>query len=134
MKENSEIVKKICADPFARFLGARFLEIAPGHAVVEMDIRENLCNFHGTAHGGAIFALADIAFSAASNAGGTPAVALNVSINYLKAVFSGSTLRAVAQEESQGWRTRLYRIHVLDENKNLVAVFEGLVYRKTELG
>lgn len=129
--ENDEIVKKIGNDPFAHFLGARFLAVEPGYAVVELEVREDLCNFHGTAHGGIIFSLADIAFSAASNAGGTPAVALNVSINYLKAVSPGSTLRAVAREESQGRRTRLYRIHVLDENRNVVAVFEGLVYRKT---
>lgn len=131
MEENDEVAKRISADPFALFLGARFLDVEPGYAVVELEVRENLCNFHGTAHGGVIFALADIAFSAASNAGGTPAVALNVSINYLKAVSPGSTLRAVAREESRGRRTRLYRIHVLDENRDVVAVFEGLVYRKT---
>lgn len=132
MGTNPEVVKRITSDPFARFVGARFVEVEPGHAVVELPVQEHLCNFHGIVHGGTIFALADIAFSAASNAGGTPAVALNVSINYLKAVPPGSTLRAVAKEESQGRRTRLYRIYVLDENRDTVAVFEGLVYRKTE--
>jgi len=125
-----EIKERITGDPFARFLGARFLEIAPGYAVVEIKVPEHLCNFHGIAHGGTIFALADIAFSAASNAGGAVAVALSATINYLKAVPPGATLRAVAREENQGNKTRLYRIEVVDQNHDLVAVFAGLVYRK----
>jgi len=129
---DNTLKEKILADPFARFLGARFLEVAPGYAVVEAKIPEHLSNLHGSAHGGVIFALADIAFSAASNAGGTVAVALNASINYLKAVPPHSTLTAIAREESQGNRTRLYRIKIVDEQENTVAWFEGLVYRKKE--
>lgn len=128
--ENTGVKEKITADPFARFLGARFLEVRPGYAVVEVKVPEHLCNFHGIAHGGTIFALADIAFSAASNAGGTAAVALSVNINYLKAVPPGAVLRAVAREENQGNRTRLYRIQVVDQDQDTVAIFEGLVYRK----
>ena len=54
-------------------------------------------NGYRTVQGGAIFTLADFAFAAASNAHGTVAVAINVSINFLKAGTTG-TLQAEARE------------------------------------
>ena len=52
------------------------------------------------AHGAAVFALADYAFAAASNSHGITAVALNVSISYIKAVECGAKLTATATEIS----------------------------------
>lgn len=62
-----QVKEKITADPFARHLDMRFLEVRPGYAVVEMAVSDSLCNFLGGAHGAAIFAVADAAFGAASN-------------------------------------------------------------------
>ena len=62
-------------------------------------------------HGGAIFALADAVFSAASNSHGTLAVAINVSISYFKAVNSGA-LTATAEEASFNPRLATYLITV----------------------
>lgn len=128
----AQVKEKITADPFARHLDMRFLEVRPGYALVEMAVPDWLCNFHGGAHGAAIFAVADVAFSAASNAGGTVAVALSVTITYLQAPPPGAVLTAEAAEESEGRRTRLYRVKIRDEKNNLIAIFEGLVYRKGE--
>jgi len=128
----AQVKEKIMADPFARHLNMRFLEVRPGYARVEMVVPDYLCNFHGGAHGAAIFSVADVAFSAASNAGGTVAVALSVTITYLQAPQPGAILTAEAGEESEGRRTRLYRVKVKDEKNNLIAIFEGLVYRKGE--
>lgn len=127
-----QVKEKITADPFARHLDMRFLEVRPGYAVVEMAVSDSLCNFLGGAHGAAIFAVADAAFAAASNAEGTTAVALSVTITYVQAPPPGAVLTAEAVEETKGRRTRLYRVKVRDEKNNLIAVFEGLVYRKGE--
>jgi len=75
------------------------LEYGNGRAKAKMEIREHHLNSAGMLHGGAIFALADAVFSAASNSHGTLAVAINVSISYFKAVNSG-VLFAEADEAS----------------------------------
>lgn len=125
--------EKIRSDPFADHMEMRFNVVRPGYALVEMPVPDHLCNFHGGAHGAAIFAVADVAFSAASNAGGTTSVALSVTITYIKAAAPGSILTAEAVEESAGNRTRLYRVRVVDDKDNLIAIFEGLVYRKGDI-
>jgi len=132
MLEFKEIKEKIFADPCAKLLGVKFLELKPGYAKVSMPVREDMLNFHGTTHGGIIFALADVAFSAASNSHGQLAVALNVNITYLKATSSGNTLIATGVEEKVTRKTGLYRITVEDEMGHLIAVFQGLVYRKEQ--
>jgi acyl-CoA thioesterase len=88
-------------------------------------------NGYGTVQGGAIFTMADLAFAAASNAHGKVAVGINVSITYMKAARSGM-LQAEARELSVNPKLATYTVDVTDENKNLVAVFQGLVYRKSE--
>ena len=75
-KVAKEIRERIEQDLFARSLGIELLELAPGFANCAMTVRAEMVNFHGTAHGGVIFSLADAAFAAACNASGQTAVAL----------------------------------------------------------
>lgn len=96
-----------------------------------MKVTPELLNGIGVTHGGALFTLADYAFAAASNAHGPVAVALNVNINFLKATTEGMTLTATAKEENLTRKTGLYRLEVRDESNQLVALAEGMVYRKT---
>lgn len=121
---------KIQNDPYARFLGIELIEINKGYSKLRMQLKGCMQNFVGTAHGGAIFSLADHAFAAASNSHGTLAVALNMSITYISASSEGSVLIAEAKEVSLTPRTALYRIDVSTEDNNLVASCQGIVYRK----
>lgn len=125
-----QIREKIAGDPFARSLGIELLELKPGYSKMRMVVRENMLNFHGIPHGGAIFSLADAAFAAASNSHGTQAVALEMTVHYLAAAEVGTTLYAEAAEEKLGRRTALYHIRVTDPDGNLIASCQGLVYRK----
>jgi acyl-CoA thioesterase len=118
-------------DHFAKHLGIEMLEYGGGKATARMEIKPHHLNSAGMLHGGAIFALADAAFSAASNSHGTLAVAINVSISYFKAVNSG-TLTASAEEASFNPRLATYLIPVTDDNGNKIALFQGTVYRKKE--
>ena len=118
-------------DQFARLAGIELLSFSPGNAVAQMRIHPHHLNAIGIVQGGAIFTLADLAFAAASNAHRKAAVAINVSITYMKAVSSG-TLRAEARELSINPKLGTYTIDITDENKTLVAVFQGLVYRKSQ--
>ncbi|MEN8212227.1 MAG: hotdog fold thioesterase [Thermodesulfobacteriota bacterium] len=99
-------------DEFANYLGAKVEIIKPGHSRVSLTINDNMTNFHGTTHGGIIFSISDMAFAAACNSHGKVAVALNVSICFLKPSFPGDHLVAEAREDHHGRQTSLYNIKI----------------------
>ncbi len=117
-------------DTFARGAGIELLEVSPGRARVKMEVRDMHLNSHGTVHGGAIFTLADAAFALASNSHGIPAAAINASISYMKSARSG-TLFADAVEYSKNPKLATYTVDVTDERGEKIAIFQGMVYRKT---
>jgi len=119
-------------DALAKYLGIQLTEIKPGYAKASMKITPNLVNGAGITHGGAIFSLADVVFAAASNAHGPVALALNVNIHFLKATKEGAILTATAQEDNLTRKTGLYRMEVKDESGALIALAEGLVYRRSD--
>jgi len=126
-----EVKRFVENDRFAKHLDVEMLEYSQGRAKARMSIKDHHLNSAGTVHGGAIFALADAVFSAASNSHGTLAMAINVSISYFKAVSNG-TLTAAAEEVSINPKLATYLIPVLDEKGNKIALFQGTVYRKKE--
>jgi acyl-CoA thioesterase len=117
-------------DAYAAQAGIRLLEVSLGKATVTMEICDRHKNSHGTIHGGAIFTLADTAFALASNSHGIPAAAINAHISYVKSATSG-TLFAQADEFSINPKIATYIVHVTDQNGDRIALFEGMVYRKT---
>jgi acyl-CoA thioesterase len=115
-------------DAFAHHCGIELVEAGAGSSVTRMSIRPEHLNGVGLVHGGAIFALADAAFAAASNSEGRVAVAININISYLRGAKEG-LLTARATEVNPDKRIGSYRVDVTDEEGQAVAVFQGLVYR-----
>ena len=126
------IRKKVEEEPYARKLGLKLVELDYGHSVVEMKFTEDMGNIFGMAHGGAIFSLIDEAFETASNSHGTVAVALNMTVSYVKAPVPGDMLRAEAKEVSKSFKIGSYDIKVTDSNGELIAVCQAMVYRKKD--
>jgi len=118
-------------DRFAKHSGIEVLEVSEGRAKAKMEIGEKHLNGVGLVHGGAIFTLADLAFAVASNSHGTVALAINVSIAYLKATTKG-TLFAEAEEVSRNPKLATYAVRVTNEDDELIALFQGTVYRKKD--
>jgi acyl-CoA thioesterase len=118
-------------DRFAAHSGIELLEVQPGRAVARLAIGDHHLNAVDSVMGGAIFTLADFAFAAASNSYGTVAVAVNVSITYLKARNRG-VLTAECTEVSRGRRIASYTARVTDEGGALVALFQGTAYCKDD--
>jgi acyl-CoA thioesterase len=112
-------------------VGIKLVEAAPGYAKVKLDIEERHLNALKTVQGGCIFTLADLAIATASNSHGTAAVLINASIAYHKAVSTG-VLYAEAKEESLNPKLATYQVRVTDQTGDLVASFQGTVYRKKE--
>lgn len=118
-------------DLFARHTGIELLDVGPGWSKVAMKIEPFHYNAAGTVHGGAIFTLADFAFAAASNSHGTLAMAINASVSFVKAATTG-TLFAEAREQSLNPKLASYSVTVTDDGNSVVAIFQGMVYRKKD--
>jgi acyl-CoA thioesterase len=121
----------IAGDHYAKRSGIDLVSVSPGKAVAKMPVRPYHLNGHGTVQGGAIFTLADFAFAAAANSHGTLAVAINVGITFMKAAGMG-TLKAEAREISVNPKLGTYTVDVKDDTGALIAIFQGLVYRKSQ--
>ncbi len=118
-------------DAFSQWLGIRRLEESPGYCVLEMEVRPEMVNGFGIAHGAITYALADSALAFASNSQGRKAVSIETSINHLKTVYPGDILKAVAEETSLGDKLAVYHIKVW-RGEDIVALFKGVVFRKQE--
>ncbi len=116
-------------DALAKHLGIKLLEVKPGYAKASIKITKELLNAAGVTHGGTIFSLADVVFGAASNSHGPLALAMDVSIHFLKTTREGALLTATANEDNLTRKTGLYRMEVKDDKDTLIAIAEGSVYR-----
>ena len=131
METNKSLERYFKNDKFAERANIELLSVSPGRATAKMALSANHLNGYGTVQGGAIFTLADLAFAAASNSYGTVAVGIQVSISYMKAAKAG-TLWAEARENSKNHRLGSYTVEVKDDAGELVALFQGMAYRKQE--
>ena len=116
-------------DEASRTLGMTLDSIAPGRARMTMRVRPDMCNGHGTCHGGLIFTLADSTFAFACNSHNINAVALGCTIDFVAAARDGDILIATAAARHQGARTGVYDIDVSNQDGVTVAIFRGKSYR-----
>ena len=132
MRERMNLVKQFFAneDLFARHCGIELLEVGAGWAKARMKIEPYHRNGARTVHGGAIFTLADFAFAVASNSHGTLAMGINTSVSFVKAATQG-TLYAEAKEQSKTPKLASYSVQITDDAGDPVAIFQGMVYRKS---
>ncbi len=129
MKEIKQFFSK--EDLFARHNGIELLEVGPGMAKACMKIESYHFNAAKTVHGGAIFTLGDFAFAVASNSHGTLAMGISTSVSFVKAA-TGGTLYAEAREQSRNPKLASYLVRITDDANDIVAIFQGMVYRKKE--
>jgi len=118
-------------DYFSQWLGIQRLEEEPGFCILQLEVRPEMTNGFGIAHGAITYALADSALAFASNSHGRKAVSIETSINHIKPVMVGDVLTAVAEQTSLSHKMGIYHVRVLRQDE-LVAHFKGVVYRKEE--
>lgn len=118
-------------DLFARHCGIELLDAGPGWARVSMEIQPFHFNGARTVHGGAIFTLADFAFAVASNSHGQLSMGINTATSFVQAALGG-TLYAEAREIALNRRLGSYQVRVTNEEEQLIAQFQGTVFRKDQ--
>ena len=119
-------------DLFSQWLGISIIEIKEGYSKIKMTVREEMINGFGIVHGGIAFSLADSAFAFACNNRNVLSVALDTSINFLKAVKVNDVLIAEANELHNGRSTGLYHINITNQQNETVAVFKGTCFRTSK--
>jgi len=116
-------------DPFSLWLGIVRIKDELGKLVLKMEVRKDMLNGFGIAHGGIAYALADSALAFASNSHGRQALSVETSISHTKKVKEGDVLTTQVKEISLSNKIGIYQVFVENQNKELVAVFKGTVYR-----
>jgi acyl-CoA thioesterase len=116
-------------DNFCELLGINLVEAKDGYSKMTMKVTKNHTNALGFTHGGVVFSFADCAFAEASNYGDNVAVAVQVSINFLRPTVEGDVLTAEATRISDGKTFGVYSIVVRKQEKT-VAIFSGLAYKQ----
>jgi len=125
-----QVVRGMMArDEFSRWLGVEVLEIAPGRCRCRMQVREEMVNGFGVAHGAIAFGLADSAFAFGCNTEGHVTMSIENGISYPRPVHPGDVLTAVATEESAGRRIAFFLVRVTNQREETVALFRGTAYR-----
>lgn len=104
-----------------KLLGIRITELDEGSATALLDMRPEVLNPLGIAHGGTIYTLCDVAAGTAAASRGRVAVTLNASIDYYKPGLAGETLIARAFERKCGRTTNVYHVEVHDAQGTHVA-------------
>ena len=128
-EEIKERIRRMNEAPFVRPLGMELVGIsAEGEVRVTMDASDKH-NALGSAHGGAVFSLADQAFAIASNLGAELQVAMFASMTFIRP--ARGMLEAVAKKVGDTKRTSVYDVKVF-ESGELVAVFQGNGYKLAE--
>ncbi len=128
MDERSRIREYFNSDGYAATIGANLISDDPDLVVVELPVTKEHLNFHGSTHGGALFSLADCAFSLISNAAGPVAVAIDTHLVISAATEPGDTLRAQATEVRRGRQLATYQVRVTRDDGRLCGLFTGTVF------
>jgi acyl-CoA thioesterase len=120
-------------DAFSQWLGIERVCDGMGTSVLRMEVRPEMLNGFGIAHGAITYALADSALAFAANSHGRMSVSVETSISHLVAVRAGDVITATAVEESCTNKVGLYVITVVNQRGEKVALFKGTVYRTSKL-
>ena len=109
--------------------GGAYAEVlAPGRAVLQMTVGEQMLNGHDICHGGLITTLADAAFAYACNSYNELTVASGFAVDLLAPGRLGDVLTATCHEVSRAGRTGLYDCAVHNQGGQCIAVFRGRSY------
>jgi acyl-CoA thioesterase len=128
---SDDLKRYFLKDKFAVYIGIELINAGDGKAKARLEIKPHHLNGVGIVHGGVTYTLADLAFAAAVNSRGHVALAISNTISYVKAP-KGTVIFAEAAEVSTGQRLATYTVNVIDEEGEIVCVFQGMAYKKSQ--
>ena len=128
-----ELIKeKFKNDEFAKNFGVVLDELSKDKVKMHMELTPEMNNFHGRPHGGAIYGLADAAFSVIGNNQNNISVALDCNIYYHASPNPGKMLYVEGERIKQTRKigTYLFTLYTLDNGvRNKIATMTSTLYR-----
>lgn len=114
---------------FRKWLGVEYEVMEDGHAVVGMNITDDMRNLRGVVQGGVIAALVDIVMATAASGGNydtrkRPMATLEIKVNYLAAA-TGDRLTGIADVVRAGSRSSVVRCEIHSDKGDVVAAGLG---------
>lgn len=128
MINRARVEERLNNDGYAAMLGIRLVEVGDDAVTVAMTVTDQMTNFHGATHGGAIFSLADCALSLYANSYEEDASAIDTHMVFSTATRAGDALTATAAEIHRGRTLGTYRILVKRGDGKVVGHFTGTVF------
>jgi acyl-CoA thioesterase len=119
-------------DKFREYLGAEIIEAEEGYARVEGIVREEFTNFHGTAHGSFIIAMADFALAIAANSDNIRRFAATIKMDFFKPAYVGEKIVAESRKTGGGRKLTFYENQVLKDDE-VIAKGDAIAYGKIEI-
>jgi uncharacterized protein (TIGR00369 family) len=133
MQKHLEIVKRqFDRDSYAKSLGIVLDKLTDDAIQMHMELREDMLNLFKRPHGGAIYSLADAAFSVLGNNKNNLSFALDCSITYHESPAPEGTLIVEGETLSTSRRTAVFLFKVYTEKggtRTLVATMKSVSYR-----
>lgn len=135
MKPNEIVNKMFQNDAFSQWLGITVENVSEGTCTLSMEIRKEMTNGFGIAHGGITFSLADSALAFAANSHGRQSVSIDTSINHIETLKEGDKIVAIAKEDALKNKFGFYTVEISRKSKveghkeEVVALFKGTVFR-----
>jgi acyl-CoA thioesterase len=118
-------LNKIEGEPIASFFNFKILELTPGFAKVSMKVKDDYVNFNGVVFGSIVMAIADYAFSLASNSLVMPSLATQFNIHLLAAAEVGDELICEGKTIKSGRRVGISEMIVTNQSGKLIARATG---------
>lgn len=119
-------------DAYSQWLGIDILHVETGEVEIRMQVRKEMTNGFGIAHGGITYGLADSALAFSCNGHGQQAVSIETSISHTRPVFVGDVLTARSRQMSRTRKIGVYEVSVVNQDNKTVGLFKGTVFIKEE--
>ena len=131
-KEMHPIVAQMMeSDAMSQWLGIEVLESAPGVCRCRLNVRDDMVNGFGIAHGAITYALADSTLAFAVNAQGRHAVSVTSTIQHLAPVMLGDVIESQAIIRSEGQRVVHVDVEVTNQRGERVAWLTATGYKRS---
>lgn len=119
------------SDAMSQWLGIEVLESAPGVCRCRLNVRDDMVNGFGIAHGAITYALADSTLAFAVNAQGRHAVSVTSTIQHLAPVMLGDVIESQAIMRSEGQRVVHVDVEVTNQRGERVAWLTATGYKRS---
>ena len=124
--------KMYSKDGFSEWLGIKSIKTELGHTILEMEVRAEMLNGFGVAHGGIVYSLCDSAFAFCCNSYNQISVSIQTSISHTMPIREADIITAEAKLIHQSYRVGNYEVIAKNQKGDVVACFHGVCYKKEQ--